>query len=130
MRRLIVFVAFALVAAACTGGSGSTPVITGGGGDVVVGDTAPPDTPPPPPSCPATTPVSTTRSADDPYIEFVSSGDAGLASVTISQAAFECATDVVAVGSGDTDRIAVASQLQPAALPSVSPSDSCSCSPL
>jgi hypothetical protein len=113
MRRLITFLAFSLVVASCNGDSGSTPVVTGSepGGDVVVGDTAPPETPPPPPTCPATTPFIATPGADDPYIEFVSSGDPGLASVTISQAAFECATDVVAVGSSDPNRIAVAAVL-------------------
>ena len=113
MRRLTILIAFALGAASCTGGTDSTPIDTGtSGGGVVVGDTAPPNTPPPPPpSCAATTPITATRAPDDPYVEFVSSGDTGLASVTISQAAFECATDVVAVGSGDEHRIAVAATL-------------------
>jgi hypothetical protein len=113
MRYLAALLVVALVAASCSGGSGSTPVPTGSdpSSDVVVGDTAPPETPPPPPNCPATTPITADRAADDPYIEFVSSGDPGLASVTISQAAFECATDVVAVGSSDANRIAVATVL-------------------
>ena len=113
MRRITTFLALTLVVASCTDGSDSTPVVTGSdpGGDVVVGGTAPPDTPPPPPSCPVTTPMTATRPTDAPYIEFVSSGDAGLGSVTISQAAFECATDVVAVASSEPDRIAVAAVL-------------------
>ncbi len=111
MRRFAILAALSLIAAACAGGSGSTPVVTGTtpGSDVVVGDTAPPDTPPPPPTCPATTPI-TAPDGSNPKIEFLS-GDAGLASVSISQATFECATHVVVVSDADLDRIAVATVL-------------------
>ncbi len=111
MRRFAILAALSLIAATCAGGSGSTPVVTGTtpGSDVVVGDTAPPDTPPPPPTCPATTPI-TAPDGSNPKIEFLS-GDAGLASVSISQATFECATHVVVVSDADLDRIAVATVL-------------------
>ena len=112
MRRLAITMTFMLVLAACTGGgSGSSPVVTGtSGGEVVVGDTAPPRTDPPPPTCPETTAISPGE-RDEPYIEFVGSGDPGLASVTISQATFECAIEAVVVGSADIDRIAAAAVL-------------------
>ena len=112
LHRLIIPVVLALVLAGCTGEPGSTPVSTGTspGGEVIVGDTAPPGTPAPPPTCQETAPIRPGPTAD-PYVEFVSSGDPGLASVTISQATFECAVEVVVVDATDIDRIAVGAVL-------------------
>ncbi len=74
-----------------------------------MGDTAPPETEPPPPTCPDTAPVLA-LDGSDPRVEYLS-GDAGLASVTISQATFDCATHVVAVSDVDLHRTAVATVL-------------------
>lgn len=110
-RRHALALTLALVAAACTNGSNSTPIVTGTSpdGEIVVGDTAPPNTPSLPPTCRETTPILRVASSD-PIIEFLSE-DAGLASVHMSQAMFECATNTVIVSDADLDRVAVAAVL-------------------
>jgi len=102
---------FVLIASACVGGSDSTPIVTGTSldGSVVVGDTAPPNTPPPPPVCAADTPV-VRAGTPNPSTEFFNEGP-GLASVHISQATFECATQAVIVSDLDLNRVAIAAVL-------------------
>ncbi len=102
---------FVLIASACVGGSDSTPIVTGTSpdGSIVVGDTAPPNTPPPPPVCAADTPV-VRAGTPNPSTEFFNEGP-GLASVHISQATFECATQVVIVSDLDLNRVAIAAVL-------------------
>ena len=111
IRLLTVALAFTLIATACVGGSDSTPIVTGtsSNGDIVVGDTAPPDTPPPPPVCAADTPV-VRPGVPNPSIEYFNE-ESGLASVHISQATFECATQAVIVSDADLNRVAVAAVL-------------------
>lgn len=110
-RLASIAVALALVAGACTTGSESTPIVTGTSpdGEIVVGDTAPPNTPPPPPTCPQTTPV-VEQPGEEPTTDFFDE-EAGLASVHMSQALFECATHAVIVSDTDLDRVAVAAVL-------------------
>jgi len=110
-RLYALALAIALITVACTSATDSTPIVTGTSatGEIVVGDTAPPDTPSVPPTCPQTTPIM--RTADPvPIVEFFNE-DPGLASVHISQAMFECATNVVIVSDVDVDRVAVAAVL-------------------
>ena len=111
LRLYTLALAFVLIASACVGGSGSTPIVTGtsSDGNVVVGDTAPPNTPPPPPVCAADTPV-VRAGTPNPSTEFFNEGP-GLASVHISQAAFECATQAVIVSDLDLNRVAIAAVL-------------------
>ncbi len=111
LRLHTLALAFVLIASACVGGSDSTPIVTGtsSDGNVVVGDTAPPNTPPPPPVCPADTPV-VRAGTPNPSTEFFNEGS-GLASVHISQATFECATQVVIVSDLDLNRVAIAAVL-------------------
>ena len=110
-RRHTLALAFILIATACSAGSDSTPIVTGASpdGSIVVGDTAPPDTPPLPPFCTADTPV-VRAGVPNPSIEFFNEG-AGLASVHISQATFECATQAVIVSARDLNRVAIAAVL-------------------
>lgn len=111
LRRHTLALAFSLIATACVSGSDSTPIVTGASpdGSIVVGDTAPPDTPPLPPSCTVDTPV-VRAGAPNPSIEFFNE-EPGLASVHISQATFECATQVVIVSDADLNRVAIAAVL-------------------
>jgi hypothetical protein len=110
-RLYALALAIALITVACTSATDSTPIVTGTSatGEIVVGDTAPPDTPSVPPTCPQTTPIM--RTADPaPSVAFFDE-DPGLASVHMSQAMFECATNVVIVSDVDLDRVAVAAVL-------------------
>jgi hypothetical protein len=110
-RLYALALAIALLAAACTSGTDSTPIVTGTSatGEIVVGDTAAPETPSLPPTCPQTTPIMQ-PAGPTPIIEFFNE-DPGLASVHMSQAMFECATNVVIVSDSDLDRVAVAAVL-------------------
>ncbi|MEE9206523.1 MAG: hypothetical protein V3U50_06025 [Acidimicrobiia bacterium] len=110
-RQYTLALAFVLITTACSVASDSTPIVTGVSpdGSIVVGDTAPPATPPPPPVCTADTPV-VRAGAPNPSTEFFNEGP-GLASVHISQATFECATQVVIVSDVDLNRVAIAAVL-------------------
>ncbi len=100
-----------VMAAACSGSSGVAPGTEGDSSTSSTGgDTTAPATSAstiPPLACAVTTPASSGGSGT----EFVAGDDAAAVVVALSEAAFECASDVVVVSDADLDRAALAARL-------------------
>jgi hypothetical protein len=111
-RGLASLTVVALLVGACSGGSGTAPGGGDGstssiGGDTTASATSATTTTISPSACAATTPAAVGGDG----VEFVSGDDAAALVVALSQAAFECAADVVVVSDADLDRASLAARL-------------------
>lgn len=109
MRRTILLVCVTLFAAACGDGGGSTTLPPGPPATVPAGQTTTTLDPRP---CPGTT-VIAPEGGDGaaPAVERLPSGNPYAAAVAASQSMFDCATDVIVVGTASIDLVAMAATL-------------------